>query len=155
MGTAGIALCPRRERYGICSAGSERSHIDRDLPLSRRRTAFWRGTSKDLPPAIQRDLCGRVRSRLWNAAASGLTARQIVESLNEEYAEQFKSMSVPRTTAMGALLWDARFALMTVALAGFGRAIAEVGAVIIVGGNIDHLTRVMTTAIALETLRDL
>jgi len=48
-------------------------------------------------------------------------------------------------------LWDGRFALMTVGLAGFGRAIAEVGAVMIVGGNIDHLTRVMTTAIALET----
>jgi len=48
-------------------------------------------------------------------------------------------------------LWDARYSLMTVALAGFGRAVAEVGAVIIVGGNIDHLTRVMTTAIALET----
>ena len=52
---------------------------------------------------------------------------------------------------MSALIWDARFSLLTVALAGFGRAIAEVGAVIIVGGNIDHLTRVMTTAIALET----
>ncbi len=76
---------------------------------------------------------------------------QIIEGLNEEYAEQFHSMSVPRTTAVGALLWDVRYALVTVALAGFGRAIAEVGAVIIVGGNIDHLTRVMTTAIALET----
>jgi tungstate transport system permease protein len=52
---------------------------------------------------------------------------------------------------MSALLWDARYSLITVALAGFGRAIAEVGAVMIVGGNIDHLTRVMTTAIALET----
>ena len=52
---------------------------------------------------------------------------------------------------VGALLWDARYSLMTVALAGFGRAVAEVGAVIIVGGNINHLTRVMTTAIALET----
>ena len=53
--------------------------------------------------------------------------------------------------AVRALLWDARFNLVTVALAGFGRAVAEVGAVMIVGGNIDHLTRVMTTAIALET----
>jgi tungstate transport system permease protein len=52
---------------------------------------------------------------------------------------------------VAALLWDARYSLLTVALAGFGRAIAEVGAVIIVGGNINHLTRVMTTAIALET----
>ncbi len=52
---------------------------------------------------------------------------------------------------IGALIWDGRYSLLTVALAGFGRAIAEVGAVIIVGGNIDHVTRVMTTAIALET----
>jgi tungstate transport system permease protein len=52
---------------------------------------------------------------------------------------------------MQALIWDGRYSLLTVALAGFGRAVAEVGAVIIVGGNIDHLTRVMTTAIALET----
>lgn len=78
-------------------------------------------------------------------------SRQIIEDLNAEYADQFRSLSVPGGTAIGALLWDARFALLTVALAGFGRAIAEVGAVIIVGGNIDHLTRVMTTAIALET----
>ena len=52
---------------------------------------------------------------------------------------------------MATLLWDGRFTLVTVVLAGFGRAIAEVGAVMIVGGNIDHATRVMTTAIALET----
>ena len=78
-------------------------------------------------------------------------SRQVVEDLNAEYAEQFRSLSVPAHTAVGALLWDARFSLLTVALAGFGRAVAEVGAVIIVGGNIDHLTRVMTTAIALET----
>jgi len=52
---------------------------------------------------------------------------------------------------IGALIWDGRYALLTVALAGFGRAVAEVGAVMVVGGNIDHLTRVMTTAIALET----
>jgi len=78
-------------------------------------------------------------------------SRQVLEDLNNEYAEQFRSLSVPRHAAIRALIWDARFSLMTVALAGFGRAIAEVGAVIIVGGNIDHLTRVMTTAIALET----
>jgi tungstate transport system permease protein len=78
-------------------------------------------------------------------------SREIVEQLSDEYAEQFRSLSVPRTTAAAALLWDARYNLLTVALAGFGRAVAEVGAVIIVGGNIDHLTRVMTTAIALET----
>ena len=78
-------------------------------------------------------------------------SRQILEDLHAEYAEQFRSLSVPAHAMMGALIWDARFSLLTVALAGFGRAIAEVGAVIIVGGNIDHLTRVMTTAIALET----
>ena len=78
-------------------------------------------------------------------------SRQVLGDLNTEYAEQFRSLSIPRKTAMVALIWDARYSLLTVALAGFGRAIAEVGAVIIVGGNIDHLTRVMTTAIALET----
>jgi tungstate transport system permease protein len=78
-------------------------------------------------------------------------SREIVEQLHSEYAEQFRSLCVPASTAVAALLWDARYSLLTVALAGFGRAIAEVGAVIIVGGNIDHLTRVMTTAIALET----
>ncbi len=78
-------------------------------------------------------------------------SREVVEQLHSEYAEQFRSLSVPTHTAVGALLWDARYSLITVALAGFGRAVAEVGAVIIVGGNIDHLTRVMTTAIALET----
>ena len=78
-------------------------------------------------------------------------SRQVLEELDSEYAEQFASMAVPWTTRVGALLVDARFALLTVLLAGFGRAVAEVGAVIIVGGNIAHLTRVMTTAIALET----
>ncbi len=77
--------------------------------------------------------------------------REVVEQLHDEYAEQFRSLSVPPGQAVAALLWDARYSLLTVALAGFGRAVAEVGAVIIVGGNIDHLTRVMTTAIALET----
>jgi len=78
-------------------------------------------------------------------------SRQVLQDLNAEYADQFHSFSLTRWQAGRALLWDGRFALMTVALAGFGRAVAEVGAVMIVGGNIDHLTRVMTTAIALET----
>ena len=78
-------------------------------------------------------------------------SRQVLEDLHNEYAEQFRSLSVPSGPAIAALIVDGRFALLTVALAGFGRAVAEVGAVIIVGGNIDHLTRVMTTAIALET----
>ncbi len=78
-------------------------------------------------------------------------SRQVIEDLHSEYDEQFRSMKLTRGETIRALLWDGRTALITVALAGFGRAIAEVGAVIIVGGNIDHLTRVMTTAIALET----
>jgi tungstate transport system permease protein len=80
-------------------------------------------------------------------------SREVLEQLNAEYAEQFRSLCLPTSTAVCALLWDGRYILTTVALAGFGRAIAEVGAVIIVGGNIAHLTRVMTTAIALETSR--
>lgn len=77
--------------------------------------------------------------------------RQVVEDLNAEYSEQFASLGVSPLARAGALLWDGRYSLLTVALAGFGRAIAEVGAVIIVGGNINHVTRVMTTTIALET----
>ena len=78
-------------------------------------------------------------------------ARQLLEDLHREYDEQFRSLCLSTRRVIAALIWDARYSLLTVTLAGFGRAIAEVGAVIIVGGNIDHLTRVMTTAIALET----
>ncbi|CAG0910829.1 unnamed protein product, partial [Cyprideis torosa] len=78
-------------------------------------------------------------------------SRQVIEDLHAEYAEQFRSFCLTRAQIVRALLWDGRYSLLTVGLAGFGRAVAEVGAVIIVGGNIDHLTRVMTTAIALET----
>ena len=77
--------------------------------------------------------------------------KQVVEDLHSEYAEQFESLGVGPLNRVLALLWDARYSLITVALAGFGRAVAEVGAVIIVGGNINHVTRVMTTTIALET----
>ena len=77
--------------------------------------------------------------------------RQTVETLNEEYADQLRSLGVSRLQSVPTLLWDGRFALATAVLAGFGRAIAEVGAVMIVGGNINHVTRVMTTTIALET----
>ncbi len=80
-------------------------------------------------------------------------SRQVLEDLHLEYAEQFRSLALSARQVIQALLWDGRFALFTVALAGFGRAVAEVGAVMIVGGNIDHLTRVMTTAITLETSR--
>lgn len=77
--------------------------------------------------------------------------RQTVETLNAEYAEQLRSLGVSRLASVPTLLWDGRLALLTALLAGFGRAIAEVGAVIMVGGNINHVTRVMTTTIALET----
>jgi tungstate transport system permease protein len=76
---------------------------------------------------------------------------QILEDLHEEYRDLFTSLVVPPRKAILAYLIDARYSLTTIVLAGFGRAISEVGAVMIVGGNIDHLTRVMTTAIALET----
>jgi tungstate transport system permease protein len=78
-------------------------------------------------------------------------ARQFVEDDWREYAEQLTSLGVSRPRAVPTLLWDGRYSLLTVALAGFGRAASEVGAVMIVGGNIDGVTRVMTTAIALET----
>jgi len=77
--------------------------------------------------------------------------RQTVADLHQEYDEQLRSFGSGRLRTMLTLLWDGRFSLVTVMLAGFGRAVAEVGAVIIVGGNINHYTRVMTTTIALET----
>jgi tungstate transport system permease protein len=77
--------------------------------------------------------------------------RQIVEDAWLEYTEQLQSLGASGWQAALTLLWDTRWSLSTVMLAGFGRAIAEVGAVMIVGGNIDGVTRVMTTAIALET----
>ncbi|MHB1360738.1 MAG: ABC transporter permease [Rhodocyclaceae bacterium] len=78
-------------------------------------------------------------------------ARQVVEDAWCEYREQLRSLGASRLRAAMTLLWDGRFSLTTSGLAGFGRAIAEVGAVMIVGGNIDGVTRVMTTTIALET----
>jgi tungstate transport system permease protein len=77
-------------------------------------------------------------------------ARQTVDDMWGEYEEQLRSFGTSTGRALRALLWDGRFSLLVAVLAGFGRAIAEVGAVMIVGGNIDHATRVMTTAIALE-----
>jgi len=77
--------------------------------------------------------------------------RQTVEDLWLEYRDELAAMQVGVMGRVGTLIWDARFSLVTAVLAGFGRAAAEVGAVIIVGGNIDGFTRVMTTAIALET----
>lgn len=77
--------------------------------------------------------------------------RQTVEDLWVEYKDELTAMRVPPATRVVTLLWDARFSLVTTLLAGFGRAAAEVGTVMIVGGNIDGFTRTMTTAIALET----
>jgi tungstate transport system permease protein len=77
--------------------------------------------------------------------------RQAVEDAWREYEEQLRSLGVSRWQAAFTVLWDIRFSLLTAVLAGLGRALAEVGAVMIVGGNIDGVTRVMTTAIALET----
>jgi len=78
-------------------------------------------------------------------------SRQVIEDAWQEYREQLRSLGAGAMTSALTLLWDTRFSLVTIVLAGFGRAAAEVGAVIIVGGNIDGVTRVMTTAIALET----
>jgi ABC-type tungstate transport system substrate-binding protein/ABC-type multidrug transport system ATPase subunit len=78
-------------------------------------------------------------------------ARQTIEDMHGEYDELLRVLGVGRWGMVATLLWDARYSLLTAMLAGFGRAVAEVGAVLIVGGNINHVTRVMTTAIALET----
>jgi tungstate transport system permease protein len=78
-------------------------------------------------------------------------ARQAVEDAWLEYQEQLRSLGVSGVSAALTLLWDIRYSLVTAILAGLGRASAEVGAVMIVGGNIDGVTRVMTTTIALET----
>ncbi|MBR0717157.1 ABC transporter permease [Bradyrhizobium liaoningense] len=77
--------------------------------------------------------------------------RQTVEDLWLEYRDELSAMNVGAVGRMTTLLWDARFSLLTALLAGFGRAAAEVGAVMIVGGNIDGFTRTMTTTVALET----
>ncbi|HKA38407.1 MAG TPA: ABC transporter permease [Burkholderiales bacterium] len=78
-------------------------------------------------------------------------SRQVIEDTWQEYREQLRSLGAGPIASAATLLWDTRFSLVTIVLAGFGRAAAEVGAVMIVGGNIDGVTRVMTTAIALET----
>jgi tungstate transport system permease protein len=78
-------------------------------------------------------------------------ARQTIEDLWLEYRDELAAMDVRPLRRISTLIWDARFSLVTALLAGFGRAAAEVGAIIIVGGNIEHFTRTMTTTIALET----
>jgi tungstate transport system permease protein len=78
-------------------------------------------------------------------------SRQVIEDAWQEYREQLRSLGAGPLSSALTLIWDTRFSLVTIVLAGFGRAAAEVGAVMIVGGNIDGVTRVMTTTIALET----
>ena len=78
-------------------------------------------------------------------------ARQIIENVWTDYSEQLTSLGAPKSSIISALLFDAKFSLVTIILAATGRALSEVGSVMIVGGNIDGVTRVMTTAIALET----
>ena len=78
-------------------------------------------------------------------------AHQAIRDLWAEYHDLLISMNTTKTQRMRTLIWDSRRSLLTAALAGFGRGIGEVGAIMIVGGNIDHVTRVLTTAIALET----
>ena len=78
-------------------------------------------------------------------------AHQAIRELWADYHDLLISLNATRGQRIATLLWDGRRSLMTAALAGFGRAIGEVGAIMIVGGNIDHATRVLTTAIALET----
>src|SRR6266481_704231 len=86
-----------------------------------------------------------------SAVAIAALARQTIEDLWVEYRDELAAMDVGLAGRIATLIWDARFSLVTALLAGFGRAAAEVGAVIIVGGNIDGFTRTMTTSIALET----
>jgi tungstate transport system permease protein len=78
-------------------------------------------------------------------------SRQTIEDLWIEYRDELDAMDVGPELRVRTLIWDARFSLVTALLAGFGRAIAEVGAIVIVGGNIEGFTRTMTTAIAMET----
>jgi len=78
-------------------------------------------------------------------------SRQTIEDLWVEYREELAALNVGPFRRVATLIWDARFSLLTALLAGFGRAAAEVGAIIVVGGNIEGFTRTMTTAIALET----
>lgn len=78
-------------------------------------------------------------------------SRQTLADLHGQYHEQFRSFRLGALGSIRTLLWEGRFSLVTAVLAGFGRASAEVGAVMIVGGNINHVTRLMTTTIAMET----
>jgi tungstate transport system permease protein len=139
---------------------------------ARRTTIVFLNALMGLPPVVVGLLVYLLLSRAGPLGALGLLftpsamviaqailitpiiaalTRQVVEDAWLEYREQLRSLGESRIGSVATLLWDMRFSLVTIVLAGFGRAAAEVGAVIIVGGNIDGVTRVMTTAIALET----
>jgi tungstate transport system permease protein len=92
-----------------------------------------------------------VAQTVLSAPIIAALARQTVEDFWSEYRDELAAMDVGPLGRIATLIWDGRFSLVTALLAGFGRAAAEVGAVLIVGGNIDGFTRTMTTAIALET----
>ena len=96
----------------------------------------------------------RVIDAVWRMESPKIIAaltRQTIEDLWAEYRDELTAMNIGPVGRVATLIWDARFSLVTALLAGFGRAAAEVGAIIIVGGNIEGFTRTMTTAIALET----
>src|SRR5262249_18760742 len=97
------------------------------------------------PPA------GGVAPTLLGWRLTAAPARPAAQGPRGEYRDEFAAMDVGPAWRVATLVWDARFSLVTALLAGFGRAAAEVGAIIIVGGNIEGFTRTMTTAIALET----
>ena len=79
--------------------------------------------------------------------------RQVLEEMTREYDELLKSLQANTKEKILTILWDARYSLLTCILAGLGRSLSEVGAIIIVGGNIAHVTRVMTTTMLLETTK--
>ncbi|EAR52160.1 sulfate/tungstate uptake family ABC transporter, permease protein [Oceanicola granulosus HTCC2516] len=140
----------------------------------RRALALVLNASMGLPPVVVGLLLYMAFSRAGPLSALGLLytptamivaqtvlvtpivaalSRSAIAGLMDEFDETLRALRASRGQRIATLLWEARPALLTAALAGMGRAFAEVGAVMIVGGNIDHVTRVMTTAIALETSR--
>jgi tungstate transport system permease protein len=124
--------------------------------------AAGRGRARGLPDALALGALGSL-GILFTPAAMVIAqtilitpiiaalARQTIEDLWAEYRDELTAMNVGPAERVATLIWDARFSLVVALLAGFGRAAAEVGAIIIVGGNIEGFTRTMTTAIALET----
>ena len=137
----GATLRARQRRDGPATGGGRARRLFAAVAL-RTPGRVWHSVhaaSDDHRPGI-----------LISPIIAALT-RQVIEDLWAEYKDELTAMHVAGAQRVATLLWDARFSLITTLLAGFGRAAAEVGAVMIVGGNIDGFTRVMTTTIALET----